>query len=46
MANLKQAKSIAFASISAAQTILEKYPNLLTTDSFLSINASANPFDF
>ena len=46
MPNLKQAKSIAFASISAAQTILEKYPNLLTTDSFISINASANPIDF
>lgn len=46
MANLKQAKSVAFASISAAQTILEKYPNLLTTNSLLSINASANPIDF
>lgn len=46
MANLKKAKSVAFASISAAQTILEKYPNLLTTDSFVSINTSANPFDF
>ena len=46
MSNLKQAKSVAFASISAAQTILEKYPNLLTTNSFISLNASANPIEF
>lgn len=46
MGNLKQDKVLAFASISAAQTILEKYPNLLTTESFLSLNTSGNPFDF
>lgn len=46
MANLKKAKAYAFATIAAAQTILEKYPNLSTTDSFISINASTNPFDF
>lgn len=46
MANLKNAKAYAFATISAAQTILEKYPNLSLTDSFISINASTNPFDF
>lgn len=33
MANLKKAKAYAFATIAAAQTILEKYPNLSTTDS-------------
>lgn len=46
MADLKKAKSYAFATIAAAQTILEKYPNLSTTDSFVSINVSTNPFDF
>lgn len=46
MADLKKAKSYAFATIAAAQTILEKYPNLSTTDSFISINVSTNPFDF
>lgn len=46
MANLKKAKEVAFGSIAAAQTILERYPELLTTNSLISINASANPFDF
>lgn len=46
MANLATVKSYAFATISAAQTILEKYPNLYSSDSYLSVNVSSNPFDF
>lgn len=44
MANLANVKSKAFAAISAAQTILEKYPTLQSANSYLSINTSANPF--
>lgn len=46
MANLAEIKSYAFATISAAQTVLEKYPNLSTSNSFISVNVSSNPFEF
>lgn len=46
MADLKNTKAYAFATIAAAQTILEAYPTLTATNSYVSINTSTNPFDF
>lgn len=46
MANLKQIKSDTLGNISAVQTILERYPVLLTATSLKSINNKSNSFDF
>lgn len=46
MANIQQKKSEALAIIDAALAILNKYPNIETTNTALSFNTSTNPFPF
>lgn len=46
MADLQKVKSDALAVIDAALAILNKFPKLDTTNTDLSYNMSANPFDF
>ncbi|MCD8206308.1 MAG: hypothetical protein LUD72_00055 [Bacteroidales bacterium] len=45
MADKKQVKAKTLATVDAAVTILEKYPDLTTTETGLSYNISANPFE-
>lgn len=44
--NIKEEKSKALGAIAAAQTLLERYPVLVTVDSFKSVNISYDPTDF
>lgn len=46
MANIKQVKDDALAVINAALTIIDKFPNLNSTNTLLSLNTSTNPFTF
>lgn len=46
MANLKQVKSEALATVDAAISILNRYPDLGEANTELSFNLSANPFTF
>lgn len=46
MANIKQTKDKALATINAALAILNKFPDLGEADISLSVNASMNPFEF
>lgn len=46
MANVKQIKSEALATIDAAISILNRYPDLGEADTELSFNTSTNPFQF
>ena len=46
MATIQQTKSEALAIIDAALTILDKFPDLSSTDINVSANVSANPFNF
>ena len=46
MANIKQIKDNALATINAALTILDKFPELSSVNTGLSINTSTNPFTF
>lgn len=46
MASLKEVKSKTLGSLAAVQTILEKYPVLVTVDSLKSVNVSMNSMDF
>ena len=45
MANLQKVKSDALAIIDSALAILNKFPNIDTTNTELSFNTSSNPFD-
>ena len=46
MANIKQVKDDALAVINAALTIIDKFPNLNSTNTLLSLDTSTNPFTF
>lgn len=46
MANVKQVKDDALAVINAALTIVERFPNLSSTNTLLSLDTSTNPFTF
>ena len=46
MANLQQKKSEALATIDAALSILNKFPQIEQTNTQLSFNTSSNPFPF
>ena len=46
MANSKQIKDEALATIHAALTIIDKYPNLNNSNVALSLDTSTNPFNF
>ena len=46
MSDLQSKKSKSFAAIATAQTILEKYPTLSSTSSYLSAGVTANPLDY
>lgn len=46
MANIQQKKDEALAVIDAALAILDKFPNIETTNTALSFNTSTNPFPF
>ena len=46
MADLKAVKNEALATINAALTILDKYPQLDETNTMASISLSSNPFSF
>jgi hypothetical protein len=46
MANVKEVKSQALATIDAAMSILNKFPDLEDTSIELSFNTSTNPFQF
>lgn len=46
MTNIKQVKDDALAVINAALTIIDKFPNLNSTNTLLSLNTSTNPFTF
>lgn len=46
MANIKQVKDDALATINAALTILDKFPDLNNANVSLSLNTSTNPFTF
>ena len=46
MANIKQVKNDALAVINAALTIIDKFPNLNSTNTLLSLDTSTNPFTF
>ena len=46
MANIKQVKDDALAVINGALTIIDKFPNLNSTNTLLSMDTSTNPFTF
>ena len=46
MANIKQIKSEALATIDAAMSILNRFPDLNNSNTELSYNTSTNPFTF
>ena len=46
MANIKQVKDDALAVINAALTIIDRFPNLNSTNTLLSLDTSTNPFTF
>lgn len=46
MANIKQVKDDALAVINGALTIIDKFPNLNSTNTLLSLDTSTNPFTF
>ena len=46
MANIKQIKSEALATIDAAMSILNRFPDLNESNTELSFNTSTNPFTF
>ena len=46
MANIKQIKSEALATIDAALSILNRFPDLNESNTELSFNTSTNPFTF
>ena len=46
MANIKQVKDDALAVINAALTIIDRFPNLESTNTWLSLDTSTNPFTF
>ena len=46
MANIKQVKDEALAVINAALTIVDRFPNLSSTNTLLSLDTSTNPFTF
>lgn len=46
MANIKQIKSEALATIDAAMSILNRFPDLNNSNTELSFNTSTNPFTF
>ena len=46
MANIKQIKSETLATIDAAMSILNRFPDLNESNTELSFNTSTNPFTF
>lgn len=46
MVNIKQVKDDALAVINGALTIIDKFPNLNSTNTLLSLDTSTNPFTF